>query len=261
MRPVPARPGVIHHRTARPGRPDARAHVPLGPMDRIVCDDCAHVLWDGLDEAPARLTAVGAEREPCPKCGGRARRGAITERVAIGMADTVSFRARHHVGVDTLVTGYLVALTRYERASASNTPGDTCFPLFEALNWSVSATDKISDETPGWESTLDADVQYVVAALRCARNVVHHGWDTLMEGVMSGDETSMTWRWLPLGAHALTDRRKPRAGSVEYSARLQGAVVDATLAVLTAALLTQTLDAGEVIRSAERVIDRARWPT
>jgi len=210
--------------------------------DRFACADCGEVLWEGPGEAPAEITALGEARLSCPACGSTARTGQSLATVSVGMSLAVTAAARQVVNVNRLVTGFVSAHNRFRIAAAGNRPGDTLYPLFEALNWCVAADARLTKDSAhaDWTTGLaQCDVD-LVAALRGARNVVHHRWETLLEGTWTGDDPRGSWAWQPMGQHALLPKGKARYGSTEYAATLQGQDVERSLDKLRRVLLAQT---------------------
>jgi hypothetical protein len=104
------------------------------------------------------------------------------------------------VGLATVVNGYLSALERFRASDTfGSTADDTFIPLFEALNWAVSAADFIGRSKEPY-----------LRALRFARNRVHHDWANALYfmpgaelGVMvigvSRLGVASCWHWRGLG--------------------------------------------------------------
>lgn len=238
-------------------------------QDRFECSDCGEVLWDGPGEAPAEITAPGSARLRCSQCGSTARTGQSLASVTVGTSLGVTMVARHVINVDQLVIGFVGAHDRFRTAAGGNRPGDTLYPLFEALNWSVATDDRLTEDlrsTTGnvaadWTGKLRQRDRDLVVALRAARNVVHHRWETLIEGTWTGNNPRGSWVWQPLGQHAQGPRGKPRRGSGEYASTLDGLDVERSLEALRRIFLAQTADrAHEIETAAERVAGNLARP-
>jgi len=223
-------------------------------MDLVACGACDEVLFDGSGEAPAGLTALGDGRTPCPVCGSRVRKGTFLAEVVSRHTVEARVTARPGLGVDRLVAGFVAAHERLVLAASSNRPGDFVHPLYECLNYAVFADDQLRHEATArreadWVEALSSEDQALVRATRCARNVVHHAWESLIEATWKDGASNPVWRWKAIGRASLTPRGRLRRGAREYAAVLEAEDVMGSLGSLQRVLLAQVshpaaIDAG-----------------
>lgn len=143
-----------------------------------------------------------------------------------------------------MVTGYRQAVERFQQAAKGRDPDAAFHPLFEALNWAVSLDERVSahwapeGQPLGWAWRERVATGDVVAAVRFARNRIHHQWSDALRLDNGGFMLPMTfplvffeWVWRD-GADLPAAERPDRKGEVAYDRRLTGRAARVTLSEL-----------------------------
>lgn len=83
---------------------------------------------------------------------------------------------------ETLLRGYVQARQRFDEARDRRDQPAAFFALFEALSWAVALDERLAHELGGWQwRERFGDEGRVMAAVRFARNSVHHQWAEAVE--------------------------------------------------------------------------------
>jgi hypothetical protein len=102
-----------------------------------------------------------------------------------------------------LLAGYKAAVERFHDARVERDAVATFLPLFEALNWVTALDDQVgarwapAGTALGWRWRDKIDEGHFVAAVRFARNRIHHQWADALELT---DGLTFPVRW-PLAWH------------------------------------------------------------